>query len=63
MKQTFCAGGLPEHLTEKDVHSVASVLKGGHIIYIISVSPITSSQDQFEIDPHSMHEVLIKNKC
>ena len=32
MKQTFCAGGLPEHLTEKDVHSVASVLKVGHII-------------------------------
>ena len=32
MKQTFCAGGLPEHVTEKDVHSVASVLKVGHII-------------------------------
>ena len=33
MKQTFCAGGLPEHVTEKDVHSVASVLKVGHIIH------------------------------
>ena len=36
MKQTFCLGGLPEHVTEKDVHSVASVLKVGHIIYTLS---------------------------
>ena len=36
MKQTFCAGGLPEHVTEKDVHSVASVLKVGHIVYTLS---------------------------
>ena len=66
MKQTFCLGGLPEHVTEKDVHSVASVLKVGHIIYTLSAyrhRMIARSQDQFEIDPHSMHEVLIKNKC
>ena len=36
MKQTFCLGGLPDHVTEKDVHSVASVLKVGHIIYTLS---------------------------